>query len=139
MTRSWGDLSVLRYPDQIIHMKSVPQKDQRLQVAEAFLYKPVHDLKEYVQGCTTELVFNLDEVDISDWEDRKTRTIVAVPTRAGHMIYHEISRNAKRISVIICVSTSGKSLIPSISTLYDFSSVRESLKKHFPRSERMWP
>jgi hypothetical protein len=47
-------------------MKSVPQEEQRLQVPQASLHRTVQNLKEYVQGCTTELVFNLDEVDISD-------------------------------------------------------------------------
>jgi hypothetical protein len=31
---------------------------------------------EYVQGCRAELVFNLDEVGISDWDDHKARKVV---------------------------------------------------------------
>jgi hypothetical protein len=52
-----------------------------LQVPQAFLHRTVENLKEYVQGCTTELVFNIDEVGISDWEDCKTRNIM-VPDHA---------------------------------------------------------
>jgi hypothetical protein len=39
----------LRSPDEMIHRKSVPQEEQRLQVAQAFFHPTVHDLKEYVQ------------------------------------------------------------------------------------------
>jgi hypothetical protein len=38
-----------------------------LQVPQAFLYREIQDLNE--QGCTTELVFNLERVGIADWED----------------------------------------------------------------------
>jgi hypothetical protein len=41
-----------------------------------FLERSVQNLNEYVHGWTAELVFNLDEVGISDWEDRKARKVV---------------------------------------------------------------
>jgi hypothetical protein len=60
-------------------MKSFPQGEQRLQVSQASVHKTVQDLKEYVQRCTIELGLNLDEVGISEWEDRKTGNIVVPP------------------------------------------------------------
>jgi hypothetical protein len=53
-----------------------PQEEQRLQARRAFLERAVQNLNEYVQGCTAERVFNLDEVSILDWEDRKARKVV---------------------------------------------------------------
>jgi predicted ATPase len=41
-----------------------------------FLERIVKDLNEQVQGCTAELVFNLDDAGILDWEDRKARKVV---------------------------------------------------------------
>jgi hypothetical protein len=58
--------------------KSGAQGAQRLQVAGVFLERIIQDLNEYVQGCVAELVFNLDEVGISDWEDRKTQKGIAI-------------------------------------------------------------
>jgi hypothetical protein len=68
--------------------------------------RTVQDLKEHIQGCVAELVFNRDEVWISDWEDRKTKTkTVTIPaTIRGQTIDHEISRTVKHVSVIACVS-----------------------------------
>jgi hypothetical protein len=40
------------------------------------LERTVQNVNEYVQGCTAELVFNLDEIGISDWQDRKARKVV---------------------------------------------------------------
>jgi hypothetical protein len=76
-----------------------------------------------------ERVFNLDEVGISDWEDRKTKTVIVPATMRGHTIHHEISRTVKHISVIACVSAAGESLTPYIITSQAPTSVQERLKK----------
>jgi hypothetical protein len=52
-----------------------------------------------------ELVINLDEVGIPDWENRKTRTVLVPVTMDGKMIHHAVSRNVKHISVIACMLT----------------------------------
>jgi hypothetical protein len=58
--------------------KKFPQEEQRFQLPRVFIERTVQNLneyeyeyeneneKEYVQGCTAELVFDLDEVGISD-------------------------------------------------------------------------
>jgi hypothetical protein len=77
-----------------------------------FLERTVQDLKEHVMRCVAELVFNLDEVGISDWEDRKTKTVIVPATMRGQTIHHEISRTVKHISVITCISVAEESLTP---------------------------
>jgi hypothetical protein len=57
----------------------------------------VRNLNEHVQGCISELVFNLDEVGVSDWEDRKTGKVVVPATMDGRPIHRAVSRNVKRI------------------------------------------
>jgi hypothetical protein len=72
---------VLRHSDEIIQTKSGAQEWQRSQVSGAFLKRIIQDLHEYEQGCVTELVFHLDEVGISDWEDRKPKKGIALAAR----------------------------------------------------------
>jgi transposase len=91
------NLFAFRSPDPVIHTKRVPQEEQRLPLPQAFLHRAVQDLKEYVQECTTELVFNLDEVGVSDWEDGKMRNICVQATMGDEAIVHGISRNARAI------------------------------------------
>jgi hypothetical protein len=50
------------------------------EVPGVFLERIIQDLHEYVHGSVAELVFNLDEVGISDLEDRKRRKLSS-PTR----------------------------------------------------------
>jgi hypothetical protein len=39
----------------------------------------MQDPNYHVQTCGAELVFNLDEIGISDWEDHKMKKIAAPP------------------------------------------------------------
>jgi hypothetical protein len=69
-TRGWVNSFVLRYPDEVIQIKIGAQEGQRSQVPGAFLERISQHLHIYIQGCVAELVFNLEEVCISDWEYR---------------------------------------------------------------------
>jgi hypothetical protein len=129
ISRGWVNSFVLRYSDQIFKTKSTSQEQQRWQVPRMFLERTVQDLKEHVKGCMVQLVFNLDEVGISDWEDRKTKTALVPATMRGRMIHHEISRNVKHISVIAWVSAASESLTPYLITSQAPASVQERLKK----------
>jgi hypothetical protein len=95
-----------------------------------FLERTIHDLNEHLQGCLAEPVFNLDEVVVSDLEDRKTRKVVVPATMEGQTIHHGISRNVKYISVIACVLAVGESLPTYIVTSQNSSPVQEQLRKH---------
>jgi hypothetical protein len=97
-----------------------------------FFGRIVQDLNEHehVQGGTAELVFHLDEMGISDWEDRKTKKVVVSATMRSQTIHCGIFRKVKHISVIVYISAAGEFLIPCIIISQDSVSVREQLKKH---------
>jgi hypothetical protein len=94
-----------------------------------FLERIIQDLHEYVQGCVAELVFNLDEVGISDWEDRKTQKVIALAAMLGQTIHPGVSRNVKHISVIACLLAAKESLLHYIVTSMNSPTVQEHLKK----------
>jgi hypothetical protein len=78
--------------------KNSPEEEQHLQVPRVFLERTVQSLNEYVQGCTAELVFNLDEVGILDWENRKARKVVVpatMPAMRGQT-RHDTARNISK-------------------------------------------
>jgi hypothetical protein len=66
VTRGWVDSFILRHGDSLTKTKSTPQENMRLKVPRAFLDKTIRCLCEYVQGMKAELVFNLDQVDMSE-------------------------------------------------------------------------
>jgi hypothetical protein len=71
IARGWVNSFVLHHSSEIIQTTSTAQKEQRLQMPSVFLKRTSQDLNDDVQVCIAELFFNLDEVGISDWDDRK--------------------------------------------------------------------
>jgi hypothetical protein len=78
-TRGRVNSFVLPHSDEGIQPKSGAHEEQRSQVPGAFLERVIQDLHEYVQGCVAELVFNLNEVGISDRGARRTTKVIASP------------------------------------------------------------
>jgi hypothetical protein len=76
-----------------------------------------------------ELVFNLDELGISDWDDRKTKAVIARAAMLDQTIHHGVSRNVKHISAIACVPAAEESHLPCIVTSQNSSTVQEHLNK----------
>jgi hypothetical protein len=56
----------------------------------------MHYLREYVHGMEAELVFNLDEAGMSDWDDRKDKKVIVTKTMDGQTIHDTRSRITKR-------------------------------------------
>jgi hypothetical protein len=75
-----------------------------------------------------ELVFNLAEVGISDWEDHKTKKTPSLRAMLDQTIHHGVSRNVKHISLIACLSGAGESLLHYVITSQNFPTVQEHLK-----------
>jgi hypothetical protein len=74
------------------------------------LDETIRCLREYVHGMKAELVFNLDEAGMSDWDDRKDKKVIVTKTMVGQTIHHHVSRNVIHISIITCITTAGESL-----------------------------
>jgi hypothetical protein len=72
-TRGWVNSFISRHIDEICQMKSSPQEAEHLEVPRCFLDQTLLRISEFVQSRPAELVFNLDEVGISEWADRKTK------------------------------------------------------------------
>jgi hypothetical protein len=63
-----------------------------------------------------ELVFNLDKVTMSEWEDRKEKKVIVSMTMDGQTIHHDASRSVKHISAIAYITAGGESMTPFIVT-----------------------
>jgi hypothetical protein len=138
VTRGWVNSFVLRHAEEIIPTKRSPQDEQRLQVPRVLLARTIQELNEHVKGCIAELVFNLDEVGISDWENRKPRKVIVPATMTGHTIHHGVSRNVRHISIIACVPAAGESITPYVVTYQGSPVVCEQLKSTECDSGWIW-
>jgi hypothetical protein len=85
--------TLTKYAKPKVHRKS----SQASRFPHCFLDKTVACIAQFVHGQPTELVFNLDEVSISEWEDRKTKTAVITKSMSEQTIHHKINRNVKHV------------------------------------------
>lgn len=116
ITKGWVDSFIGRHLTELIETTSTPQEEPRLQVPRIFLDETIKAMKEAVQMRPSDLVFNLDEVGISDWEDRKSKRVVVPITAQDQTVHHAVSRNLKHLSIITCVSAGGQCLTPYMVT-----------------------
>jgi hypothetical protein len=63
-----------RHLDESCKVKSSAQEAERLEIPRCFVDQMLICVTSLVHGRPTELAFTLDEVGISEWEDRKTMT-----------------------------------------------------------------
>jgi hypothetical protein len=129
VTRRWVDSFLIRHKDDAVEAISKPQEDAHLQIPREFLPGPISGMEEAVQGCIRDLVFNLDEVGVSEWEDCKSKKVVVPPAMSSQTIHHRANRNLKYIMVITCISVSGELVIPYIITSQESDDLREALTK----------
>jgi hypothetical protein len=112
VTEGWVDSSLIRHQTELFETTSRPQENPRLEIPRSFLDTMEECLRQHVQDCCADLVFNLDKVGISEWEDRVARKVIVPVSMSGQTIHHGVYRNLKHISVVCCVSTSGESMHP---------------------------
>jgi hypothetical protein len=121
------DSFILRHGTDLTERKSTPQEEARLEVPRVFLEETICCLHDYVKGMKIELVFNFDEVGISEWEDRKDKKVIVTKTMDGEMIHHRVSRNVKYISIITCITAGWRSLTPYMVMSQDSETLRKRL------------
>jgi hypothetical protein len=74
------------------------------------------------------LAFNIDEVGVSEWEDRTPRKVIVPVSMTDQTIHHGVHRNLKHMSVICCVLAAGGSLMSFVISSQVNDKVIETLK-----------
>jgi hypothetical protein len=89
-----------------------PQENVRLEVPHEHLDQYIRLIKEYVPLVPTELLFNIDESDFSDWQERKPKCVL-IPTDAREttLHYHE-NRKIRHQTLNSCVTAAGDAYYP---------------------------
>jgi hypothetical protein len=73
LTKGWLHAFIGRHFGQLQICRSLPQEDTRMIVPRADLEDHIEFAKLIIAGKFSELVYNLEEVGSSDWEDRKPK------------------------------------------------------------------
>jgi hypothetical protein len=100
VTEGWVDSFLIRHHTELFETTRRPQENPRLEIPRSCLDTMGECLRQPVQDCCADLVFNLDEVGISEWEDRVARKVIVPVSMSGETIHHGVHRNLKHISVV---------------------------------------
>ena len=116
LTTGWLSSFLSRNSNIIIKTTIYPQEDNRLRIPRTNLNKYIELLKKLVQIILAELIYNIDETGLSDWEGKKPK-IAIIPKEYENMILHyPINRKNRHISLIVTVNAGGDAYFPMIVT-----------------------
>ena len=113
---SWHNHFIKRHCDKLCTTIAYPQEKGRIQVTKQEGEIHIENLKKYVQGVPTELIFNIDEVGTQKWSDKKNKRVIAPITLKNTRIEYPVERSEKRMSLICAISMAGDTLTPMFIT-----------------------
>jgi hypothetical protein len=114
LTRGWLHAFIGRHLDQLQIYHSLPQEDTGMIVPRAHLEEHIRIARSLIAGIFSELVFNLDEVGSSDWEDRKPKKVIVPRSVSPDDVYHPVRPRYRHMTLLACVSAAGDALTPCI-------------------------
>jgi hypothetical protein len=114
LTKGWVHSFLGRHLDVLQECRSLPLEDARLTVPREQLEEHIKTMKTVLAGKYSELVFNLDEVGSSEWEDRKPKKVIVPQGIPADEVYHSVSRRYRHVTLLACVSAAGDALTPMV-------------------------
>ena len=116
LTSGWFNCFFYKDIDILKKLHSTPQDDKRLSIPRVFLREHLINVHKNVEGRRTELVLNLDEVGVGEWEDSKPFKVIVDRNFDGDSIEHSVPRTIPHTTMLACIAASGASLTPLIIT-----------------------
>ena len=113
---SWYHNFLKRNQNSIAKTTAYPQEKSGIYLTKSSAIKHISNLKKYVNGVPTELVFNMDEVGQQSWSDRKSKKVIVPSSMKDVRIEYEVDRSEKKISLVSIISMAGDTLTPLIIT-----------------------
>jgi hypothetical protein len=90
----------------LIRTTIVLQEQLRLRIPREYLKDYISLIKEYVPLVPVELIFNLDETGLFDWEERKTKPVIIPSHASSSTLYYSIDGAIRHHTFLYCVSAS---------------------------------
>lgn len=112
LTQGWFNCFFVRHIKRLKKCHSIPQQDTRLSVPREFLFQHLINMREIVENRIAELVLNLDEVGVSELEDKKPFKVIVSRRNPNKTFEHAVSRNNTHVTLVACIAASGASLAP---------------------------
>jgi hypothetical protein len=112
LTYGWLRTFLDRHRSQVRRAVVHPQEYVRLQVSSCWLDSYIQFIKNYVPKIPAELIFNLDETGLSDWEERKEKVVLVPSAHIDSTLHYPVNRSVRHHTLMCCISAAGDGYCP---------------------------
>ena len=112
LTYGWLNSFIFRHKDDLKKAVISPQENLRLQVPRRFLTEFLDLVDHIIQITPAELVYNIDETGLSDWEERHTKTVIVPSEIDVENLHYPVDRGNRHITFIVTISGGGDAYFP---------------------------
>jgi hypothetical protein len=109
---TWISHFLERHSGTVMRAIVHPQEDPRLQVPRTWLNRYLALITKIVPLASCELIFNMDETGLSDWEERRAKGVVVPTTLQGRRLHFGVSRKNRHETLLCTISASGDAYLP---------------------------
>lgn len=85
----------------------MPQEDLRLTVPKIYLSQYLDLVELIIEITPAELVYNFNETGLSDWEERKPKTVVIPSELRDDDLHYPINRSIRHATLVVTISGAG--------------------------------
>jgi hypothetical protein len=95
-----------RQKNEVSGVTVTPQKKVRLEVPRCYLEEYLTLIKKIVPIVSTELLFNLDETGLSEWEKRRSKPVIVPTQEQESTLHYPVDRSVRHHTFLCCVTAS---------------------------------
>jgi hypothetical protein len=112
----WLRTFIDRHRSQVTRAIVHPQEHVRLQVPRCWLDRYIQLIKNYIPQIPAELISNIDEISLSDWEERKEKKVLIPSGHIDSRLHDPVNWSIRHHTLICCISTAGDAYSPLLIT-----------------------
>jgi hypothetical protein len=112
LTHGWISTILSRHSEKVGRAFVSPQELPRLQTPQCYFDKYIDLIQACVPLVPSELIFNLDESGLSDWEERKSKAVLVKTKAADQPLHYPVDRGIRHHTLLRGISASGDAYCP---------------------------
>ena len=116
ITRGWVNTFLNRHRDALIKTEIFPQEELRMKVPRIYLTQFMDLVEKIIPNVPADLIYNIDETGLSDWENRKPKTVIMPKELEKIDKHYPINRGIRHITLVVTISAGGDAYSPLIVT-----------------------
>jgi hypothetical protein len=112
LTYGWMKRFLDRHKSEVSCITVAPQEKVGLEVPRCYLEEYLTLIKKIVLTVPTELLFNLGQTGLSEWENGRSKLVLVLTQEHESTLHYPLDRFVEHHTLLCCVTASGDSYCP---------------------------